>query len=154
MLNISVVPLDGSPALTTPISFSPNAALGTPYITDSGGNNNYAAVWLDSAIAGISNNAAIGTLIVTIPANATSLSAYAIHFDHASASPNGLASFPKTDVDRPDHALQPQQFLLQRRHPGYLAVALVRHHLQPALGFQRLPVRRWRQQLGEIRGRG
>ena len=34
-------------------------------------------------------------MTVTIPANATSLSAYAIHFDHASASPNGIASFPK-----------------------------------------------------------
>jgi len=34
-------------------------------------------------------------LTVTIPANATGLSAYAIHFDHASASPNGVASFPK-----------------------------------------------------------
>jgi hypothetical protein len=34
-------------------------------------------------------------LTVTIPANAPSSAAYAIHFDHASASPNGLASFPK-----------------------------------------------------------
>jgi hypothetical protein len=34
-------------------------------------------------------------LTVTIPTNATSSSAYAVHFDHASASPNGLASFPK-----------------------------------------------------------
>ena len=96
MLNISVVPLDGSPALTTPISFSPGAALGTPYMTDSVGPNNYAAAWLNSSIAGISNNATIGTLTITIPANATSLSAYAVHFDHASGSPNGLASLPKT----------------------------------------------------------
>ncbi len=95
MLNISVVPLDGSPALTTPISFSPGVALGVPYMTDSDGPENFAAAWLNSAIAGIPNTATIGTLTVTIPANATSLSAYAIHFDHASASPNGLASFPK-----------------------------------------------------------
>ena len=95
MLNISVVPLDGSPALTSPISFSSGAALGAPAITTSSGNNNYAAVWLDSTIVGISNNATLGTLFVTIPANATGLSAYAVHFDHASASPNGLASFPK-----------------------------------------------------------
>ena len=59
------------------------------------GNGNYAAAWLNSAIAGISNNAIIGTLTVTIPTNATSLSAYAVHFDHASGSPNGIASFPK-----------------------------------------------------------
>jgi hypothetical protein len=97
MLNITVVPLDGSPALTTPISFSPGAALGAPnseFIV-SDGPGNYAAAWLDSTIAGISNGATIGTLNVTIPANATSSSAYAIHFDHASGSPNGLASFPK-----------------------------------------------------------
>jgi hypothetical protein len=97
MLNLSVVPLDGSPLLTTPISFSPNTALGQPTsgFTSSRGNGNYAAAWLNSGIAGISNNATLGTLTVTIPANVTSLSAYAIHFDHASASPNGIASFPK-----------------------------------------------------------
>jgi hypothetical protein len=97
MLNVSVVPLDSSPALTTPISFSPSAALGVPTsgFTVSDGPGNYATAWLDSTIAGISNNATIGTLNVTIPANATSSSAYAVHFDHASGSPNGLASFPK-----------------------------------------------------------
>jgi sugar lactone lactonase YvrE len=96
MLNISVVPLDGSPALTTPISFSPGA-LGSPSsgFTASTGNGNYAAAWLNSAITGISNNATIGTLNVTVPANATSSSSYAIHFDRASGSPNGLASLPK-----------------------------------------------------------
>ena len=44
---------------------------------------------------GVSNNAVIGTLNITIPATATSSSAYAIHFDHASGSPNGLGSLPK-----------------------------------------------------------
>jgi len=95
MLNLTVVPIDGSPALTTPVQFTPNTSLGTPYTTASIGNGNYSAVWLDSTISGLSNNATIGTLTVTIPATATSLSAYAVHFDHASASPNGLASFPK-----------------------------------------------------------
>ena len=95
MLNLSVVPLDGSPTLTTPVSFSANAALGSPWTTDQIGNGNYSAVWLNSGISGLSNNVSIGTLTVTLPANATSSSAYAIHFDHASASPNGIASFPK-----------------------------------------------------------
>jgi hypothetical protein len=94
-LKISVVPLDGSPSLATPISFSPTAALGVPYMVASGSNSTYAAVWLDNTIAGISNNASIGTLTVTLPTNATSLSAYAVHFDHASGSPNGIASFPR-----------------------------------------------------------
>jgi len=36
-----------------------------------------------------------GLLQVTIPANAPANAAYAIHFDHVSASPNGFAAFPK-----------------------------------------------------------
>ena len=95
MLNLTVVPIDGSPALTAPVQFTPNPALGTPYMTGSIGNDNYSAVWLDSTITGLTGNASIGTLTVTIPTNTTSLSAYAVHFDHASASPNGIASFPK-----------------------------------------------------------
>ena len=95
MLNLTVVPLDGSPALTTPVSFSYNPALGSPWTTDQRGNGNYSAVWLNSGISGLTGNVTIGTLTVTIPTNATSSSAYAVHFDHASASPNGIASFPK-----------------------------------------------------------
>jgi hypothetical protein len=95
MLNLSVEPLDGSPALTTPIQFKPNAALGAAAMSSSTGNGNYAATWLNSAIAGLTGTATLGTLTVTIPANAPSSAAYAIHFDHASASPNGIASFPK-----------------------------------------------------------
>ncbi len=95
MLNLSVVPLDGAPALTTPIAFSYNKALGSPWTTLQKGNGNYSVVWLNSTNTGLTGNASIGTLTVTIPTNATSLSAYAVHFDHASASPNGLGSFPK-----------------------------------------------------------
>jgi hypothetical protein len=95
MLNLSVVPLDGSPALTSAVQFNPNAALGTPSMTSSTGNGNYAAAWLNSTIAGLTGNATLGTLTVTVPTTATSSAAYAVHFDHASASPNGIASFPK-----------------------------------------------------------
>ncbi len=94
MLNLTVVPLDGSPALTTAVSFSQTSAvLGTPYTTSSKGNGNYAAVWLNSTNAGLTGTAVIGNLNITIPATASGSAAYAIHFDHASASPNGLASF-------------------------------------------------------------
>ena len=64
-------------------------------MSSSTGNGNYSATWLNSAIAGLTGTATLGTLTVTIPANAPSSAAYAIHFDHASASPNGIASFPK-----------------------------------------------------------
>jgi Fibronectin type III domain len=98
MLNLTVVPLDGSPPLTTQVQFAPSAALGAPtsgFTANDGGPGNYAAAWLDNSIAGLTGNVNLGTLTVTIPTNATSSSAYAVHFDHASASPNGLASFPK-----------------------------------------------------------
>ena len=95
MLNLSVNPLDGAPALTSPLQFAPNPALGQPTLTTSSGNGNYAGSWLNSAISGLTSNSTIGTLTVQIPASASSSAAYAVHFDHASASPNGLASFPK-----------------------------------------------------------
>jgi sugar lactone lactonase YvrE len=95
MLNLTVQPLDGSPALTSAVQFTPNSALGAPAMTSSTGNANYAATWLNSTIAGLTGTATLGTLTVTIPANAPSSAAYAIHFDHASASPNGIASFPQ-----------------------------------------------------------
>jgi hypothetical protein len=95
MLNLTVAPLDGSPALTTPVQFTQTAPLGAPYTTDSKGNGNYSTAWLNSTIAGLTGTVTLGTLTVTIPAVASANAAYAVHFDHASASPNGLASFPK-----------------------------------------------------------
>jgi len=78
------------------VQFTQSAAvLGTPAITASTGNGNYSAVWLNSTNAGLTGTVTIGTLTVTIPSGASSNAAYAIHFDHASGSPNGIASFPK-----------------------------------------------------------
>ena len=95
MLNLTVTPLDGSPAITTPVQFTDIASvLGTPDITDSKGNGNYSAAWLNSTNSGLTGTVTIGTLTVTIPSGASSNAAYAVHFDHVSASPNGLASFP------------------------------------------------------------
>jgi hypothetical protein len=94
-LNLTVVPLDGSPAITQAVQFTPAAGLGQPTITASKYAANYNAAWLNSTISGLTGNTTIGTLTVTIPTTATSSSAYAIHFEHVSASPNGLAIFPK-----------------------------------------------------------
>jgi hypothetical protein len=95
MLSLTVTPLDGSPALTSPVQFSPNPALGQPTLVSAQAISTYAATWLDATITGVSGAAPLGTLTVQIPAGALPSAAYAIHFDHASASPNGLASFPK-----------------------------------------------------------
>ena len=93
-LNLAVHALDGSPDLTQQVTFTPNAALGTPTISSSKGLANYSAAWLNSEIAGLSGSVTLGTLTVTLPANVTGSSAYAVHFDYASGSPNGLAIFP------------------------------------------------------------
>ncbi len=109
MLNVAVVPLDGSPALTAAPTFTLNAPFSNSSLYNPPGalgvqdnsHGNYAAAFLPTSLP-ISTNAdvmgsnIIGYLNVTIPANATSSSAYALHFNHASASPNGLVSFPKT----------------------------------------------------------
>ncbi len=94
-LSLTVVPLDGSPAITTPINFAPAAGLGSPTIASTKGAANYSAAWLNSSISGLTGNTLIGTLTVTLPANATSTSAYAVHFARVSGSPNGLAVFPE-----------------------------------------------------------
>ncbi len=114
MLNFSVVPLDGSPVLTTPIQFSASTALNAlaanATFTESSGAENYAGAWMPtnitlingsidySRLAGITGQVNLGTLTVVIPTNATSMSSYALHFDHASASPNGIGSFPKNTL--------------------------------------------------------
>jgi len=96
MLNLTVSPLDGSPDLAVPVQFTQTATvLGAPLTTDSDGNDNFSAVWLNSTNTGLTGTVTIGMLTVTIPASASTNAAYAVHFDHASASPNGLASFPK-----------------------------------------------------------
>ena len=95
MLSLNVEPLDGSPLLTSAIQFTPSAALGSPTMSASTGNGNYSATWLNNAIAGLNGTATLGYLHVTVPANAPSSAAYAIYFNHASASPNGIAPFPK-----------------------------------------------------------
>ena len=104
MLNLSVLPMANAPALNTQVQFTQTAtALGSPHLTDSIGNGNYAAVWLNSPSegatgVGLTGTVTLGYLSVTIPAGAASGSSYTVNFDHASASPNGLASFPVRTV--------------------------------------------------------
>jgi hypothetical protein len=106
MLNLDVTPTAGAPALATTVSFSPGTAIGAPTTTptgsslaDSHGAGNYAAAWLGLPGNGLTNTVnLIGTLSVNIPSWAPSGSSYTVSFNHASASPNGLASFPKLTV--------------------------------------------------------
>jgi sugar lactone lactonase YvrE len=94
MLNLSVIPLEGSPAISTSVRFVPDSALGAPGISQSRGAGNYSAAWLNDSIAGLSGDAAVGTLVVTLPAGAGANAAYIVRFDHASASPAGIGAVP------------------------------------------------------------
>lgn len=94
MLNLSVVALEGSPAITTPVQFIPSAALGAPGVSQSRSAGNYSAAWLNNTVSGLSGDAQVGTLVVTLPAGAGADAAYAVRFDHTSASPTGLGTVP------------------------------------------------------------
>jgi Fn3 associated len=99
MLNLSVEPLDGSPPMTQPVEFTPAATLGTPTLTSSRGPLNFAGAWLNNQVAGVAGPGVVGTLTVVIPTNAPPSAAYRVHFDHISASPNGLGLFPRQVQD-------------------------------------------------------
>jgi sugar lactone lactonase YvrE len=99
MLDVAIQPLDGSPAFTGTATFSPVTNLGAPTLTASIGANDYGAAWLDSTVAGVTGTNIIGTLSVTLPSNVTGNSAYRVHFNHFSASPNGIALFHTTIQD-------------------------------------------------------
>ena len=94
-LGINVQGLDGAPDLTTPITFSPVSTLGAPTMSSSRGPGNYSAAWLNNGIAGLTGEALVGTLHITLPPNCPSNAAYVVTFQHASGSPNGLGSFPR-----------------------------------------------------------
>lgn len=93
MLNLTVQPLDGSPALTAPVQFTAVAELGSPSYTASQELGNFAGVWLDNTVPGVGGSNLLGTLTVTLPENAPGSAAYRVHFEHLSASPNGLGVF-------------------------------------------------------------
>jgi len=99
MFNAVIEPLDGSPPVTSPVTLTAVTNLGSPWGTASQNVNNYIAAWLDSTVAGVSGTNILGTLNVTLPSNVNANSAYLVHFEHFSASPNGLALFHSTIQD-------------------------------------------------------
>ncbi len=92
MLNFSIKPLDGSPAVAS-IQFT--SPLGQPAFADSQGVGSYGAAWLNRGAAGLYGTNNIGTLTINLPVGTPNNAAYSIQFNHASASPNGLGVFPQ-----------------------------------------------------------
>jgi hypothetical protein len=99
MLNISVQPLDGSPPLAETVRFTPSSALGVPAMSSTKDGQNFAGAWLNNKVVGVAGETIVGHLSVSIPADAKSTAAYRLHFEHVSASPNGLALFPIQSSD-------------------------------------------------------
>jgi hypothetical protein len=95
MMHVEVDPLDGSPPITSSISFTAVTNLGTPYpaTVASDGPNDFAGAWLNATVPGVSGANILGVLNVLLPPNITTNSAYRVHFGHFSASPNGIALF-------------------------------------------------------------
>ncbi len=99
MFSVTVQPLDGSPALTSPLDIIPAAALGAPGIRNSVTSNEISVAWLNNTVSGISGDATLATLVIPIPLGAPANAAYRIHFNHFSASPNGLGLLRKSVYD-------------------------------------------------------
>jgi hypothetical protein len=95
LVNVTVEPLDASPALTASMEFKA-LAFGDPEFSSSRSAGNYAAAWLDTGIAGVSGNSVLAFVRFTVPASAGFRAGYRVHFDHFSATANGVALFKTT----------------------------------------------------------
>lgn len=99
MLRVEVDALDGSPMITNQIGFSANTNLGTMFDSATPSLNDFSAVWLNVGGPGISGTNIVGTVTVPLPVGVNADSAYLVHFDHFSASPNGVGLFHCTVQD-------------------------------------------------------
>jgi hypothetical protein len=99
MFSVTVEPVDGSPALTAPLDIIAASELGAPAMRTSIGTNDIAVAWLNGTVTGVSGDATIATLVIPVPAGAPASAAYRVHFNHFSASPNGLGLLRKSTFD-------------------------------------------------------
>ncbi|MGN6385322.1 MAG: chitobiase/beta-hexosaminidase C-terminal domain-containing protein [Verrucomicrobiota bacterium] len=99
LLNLKVRVVDGPVALTQPVTFSPNMLIGAPQFGGNGSTVGYSAAWVDTTSPGLTGEALVGTLYVPVPATASDDTAIQVHFEKASASPNGFGVIPSTTQD-------------------------------------------------------
>lgn len=96
LLNLSVKTIDGRADLTQNLSFWAHPLLGAPNLGGNATTGSYGGAWIDPNHSGLFGNVQVGTLLVTIPANATASSAFLVSIEKVSASPNGVAKLPVT----------------------------------------------------------
>ncbi|HWD18502.1 MAG TPA: hypothetical protein VHB20_04430 [Verrucomicrobiae bacterium] len=96
MFDVVAEPLDGSPAITAPITFTPNPGLGAPTLTLTQSADDFSAAWLDASSVGVSGAGVLGYINLTLPAGAGANAAYRVSIKNFSASPNGLGVFAAT----------------------------------------------------------
>jgi streptogramin lyase len=96
MLNLNIVPVGDAPPLVEAARLVPSSALGEPTLASSHNPGNLAAAWLDNTVPGLRGSTAIGRVAFRAPAVPnTSKLVYRLDYEHASASPNGIALFPQ-----------------------------------------------------------
>jgi hypothetical protein len=96
--NAVITTLDGQVSLTEPVEFIPSPDLGSPTFHFES-SERFSGVWLDTSRPGVSGDSQIGLIQIKVPTNATIASAYQVHLDRVSASPNGIFIFPQTTRD-------------------------------------------------------
>jgi hypothetical protein len=95
MLSLQVDPVAGSPEVSKQVAFVPSSGLGPAFSTNAPMPAAWSGAWLNPISRGLWGDTLVGQLVVTIPTNATSESAYRVQFDHASATPTGIGLFPR-----------------------------------------------------------
>ena len=120
MFDIQVTPLDGSPAIAAPITFTPVPALGDPAFSASQGPGDFAGAWLDTTSAGVSGANLLGAITIPLPSGTSSSSAISFRSRTSRPRPTAWACSVHR-AKRPCHAFRPLHLKLGRRHPGLVA---------------------------------
>jgi hypothetical protein len=94
-LSVTVEPLDGSPELSQNIDITSATGLGSPTFRASQSSNHVAATWLNQNVSGVTGDAVLATVSVTLPASAGPDAAYRVRIDHFSCSDTGIRLFTK-----------------------------------------------------------
>ena len=113
MFNLTVEPLYGSPPITNAVQFTPRFGPGLAGSLESSGTpNNYGAAWLNNATIRSFHQRHARHANGDFARRRRPLASYAVSFDHASGSPNGLVFIPGDGQYRRYYAVGPVRIAL------------------------------------------